>query len=65
MTMLPSCAPMTPLSVQLADPLLRRLFGEPTAEALAAYDDDYARQSGYARGVHGEWITERRRSRDF
>jgi len=56
---------MLSLSVSLADPLLRRLFEEPTADALAVYENDYARRSGYARGPHGEWITEFRRSRDF
>ncbi len=60
--MLPSYTSMSPLlSIPLADPPLRQSFDEPTADALAEYQNDYARRSGYARGTHGEWITERRR----
>jgi hypothetical protein len=66
MTTLPSCAPISPLSVPLADPLLRRLFEEePTAEALATYENDYARRCGYVRRANGEWITELRPSYAF
>jgi hypothetical protein len=65
MTMLPSFASMSPLSVPFADPLLHRLFEEPTADALVAYENDYARRAGYARGAHGEWITEFRQSGDL
>jgi hypothetical protein len=57
MTMLPSFATLAPPSFPFTDALARGLFEEPTREATALYQEDYARRVGYVRGPDGEWFT--------
>lgn len=51
---------MTMLFTPLTRPLLARLMDASKCDALDAYANEYAHRSGYRRGAHGEWITERR-----